>query len=105
MNIQKMMKQAQQMQAKMQQAQEELAEKTVEVTAGGGKITVTANGAGDILAIKISKDVVDPNDVEMLEDLILSGVQKAIEDGRALMQAEMGKITGGLGGLPPGLGF
>ena len=105
MNIQKMMKQAQQMQAKMEQAQEELAEKTVEVTAGGGKITVTANGAGDILAIKISKDVVDPSDVEMLEDLILSGVQKAIEDGRALMQAEMGKITGGLGGLPPGLGF
>ena len=105
MNIQKMMKQAQQMQAKMQQAQEELAEKTVEVTAGGGKITVTANGAGDILAIKISKDVVDPNDVEMLEDLILSGVQKAIEDGRALMQADMGKITGGMGGLPPGLGF
>ena len=105
MNIQKMMKQAQQMQAKMQQAQEELAEKTVEVTAGGGKITVTANGAGDILAIKISKDVVDPNDVEMLEDLILSGVQKAIEDGRALMQAEMGKITGGMGGMPPGLGF
>ncbi len=105
MNIQKMMKQAQQMQAKMQQAQEELAEKTVEVTAGGGKITVTANGAGDILAIKIIKDVVDPNDVEMLEDLILSGVQKAIEDGRALMQAEMGKITGGMGGLPPGLGF
>ncbi len=105
MNIQKMMKQAQQMQAKMQQAQEELAVKTVEVTAGGGKITVTANGAGDILAIKISKDVVDPNDVEMLEDLILSGVQKAIEDGRALMQAEMGKITGGMGGLPPGLGF
>ena len=85
MNIQKMMKQAQQMQAKMQQAQEELAEKTVEVTAGGGKITVTANGAGDILAIKIIKDVVDPNDVEMLEDLILSGVQKAIEDGRAVV--------------------
>ena len=49
--------------------------------------------------------MVDPNDVEMLEDLILSGVQKAIEDGRALMQAEMGKITGGMGGLPPGLGF
>jgi nucleoid-associated protein EbfC len=104
MNIQKMMKQAQQMQEKMQRAQEELAEKEVEVTAGGGKISVKANGAGDVLAIKISKDVVDPNDVEMLEDLILTGVQKAIEEGRALMQAEMGKITGGLG-LPPGLGF
>lgn len=104
MNIQKMMKQAQQMQEKMQRAQEELGEKEVEVTAGGGKITVKANGAGDVLSIKISKDVVDPNDVEMLEDLILTGVQKAIEEGRAIMQAEMGKITGGMG-LPPGLGF
>jgi hypothetical protein len=104
MNIQKMLKQAQQMQEKMQQAQAGLAEKEVEVTAGGGKISVRANGAGDVLAIKISKDVVDPNDVEMLEDLILTGVQKAIEEGRSLMQAEMGKITGGMG-LPPGLGF
>jgi len=104
MNIQKMMKQAQKMQADMQQAQEELGQRIVEATAGGGKITVTANGAGDILSIKISKDVVDPNDVEMLEDLVLTGVQKAITEGRALMQAEMGKITGGMG-LPPGLGF
>ena len=99
-----MMKQAQKMQADMQQAQEELGQRIVEATAGGGKITVTANGAGDILSIKISKDVVDPNDVEMLEDLVLTGVQKAIAEGRALMQAEMGKITGGMG-LPPGLGF
>ena len=108
MNIQKMMKQAQKMQAEMQKAQEELGQRIVEATAGGGKITVTANGAGDVLSIKISKDVVDPNDVEMLEDLILTGVQKAIEEGRALMQAEMGKITGGMGGMPgmpPGLGF
>lgn len=104
MNIQKMMKQAQKMQADMQQAQEELGQRIVEATAGGGKITVTANGAGDILSIKISRDVVDPNDVEMLEDLVLTGVQKAIAEGRALMQAEMGKITGGMG-LPPGLGF
>ena len=104
MNIQKMMKQAQKMQADMQQAQEELGQRIVEATAGGGKITVTANGAGDILSIKISKDVVDPNDVEMLEDIVLTGVQKAIAEGRALMQAEMGKITGGMG-LPPGLGF
>jgi DNA-binding YbaB/EbfC family protein len=104
MNIQKMMKQAQRMQEEMQRAQEEVSEQTVEVTAGGGKITVVANGAGDVLSIKISKDVVDPNDVEMLEDLVLTGVQKAIEDGRALMQAEMSKITGGMG-LPPGLGL
>jgi DNA-binding YbaB/EbfC family protein len=104
MNLQKMLKQAQKMQEQMQKTQEELAQKEVEVTAGGGKITVKANGAGDVLSIKISKDVVDPNDVEMLEDLVLSGVQKAIEEGRAVMQAEMGKITGGMG-LPPGLGL
>jgi nucleoid-associated protein EbfC len=104
MNIQKMLKQAQKMQEQMAKTQEELAQKEVEVTAGGGKVTVKANGAGDVLGIKISKDVVDPNDVEMLEDLVLTGVQKAIEEGRALMQAEMGKITGGMG-LPPGMGF
>jgi nucleoid-associated protein EbfC len=104
MNIQKMLKQAQKMQEQMAKTQEELAEREVEVTAGGGKVTVKANGAGDVISIKISKDVVDPNDVEMLEDLVLSGVQKAIEEGRALMQAEMGKITGGMG-LPPGLGL
>ena len=88
----------------MRKTQEELGQRTVEATAGGGKITVVASGAGDILSIKISKDVVDPNDVEMLEDLVLTGVQKAIEEGRALMQTEMGKITGGMG-MPPGLGF
>jgi DNA-binding YbaB/EbfC family protein len=104
MNMQKMLKEAQKMQEKMQRAQEEVSQKEVEVTAGGGKITVKANGAGDVLSIKISKDVVDPNDVEMLEDLVLTGVQKAIEEGRAVMQSEMGKITGGMG-MPPGLGF
>lgn len=104
MNIQKMLKEAQKMQAQMAKTQEELAEKEVEVTAGGGKVTVKANGAGDVISIKISKDVVDPNDVEMLEDLVLSGVQKAIEEGKALMQAEMAKLTGGMG-LPPGMGF
>jgi nucleoid-associated protein EbfC len=104
MNIQKMLKQAQQMQAKMAEAQEEVSQKEIEVTAGGGKITVKANGAGDVISIKISKDVVDPNDVEILEDLVLTGVQKAIKEARDLMQAEMGKLTGGMG-LPPGMGF
>ena len=104
MNIQKMMKQAQQMQEKMLAAQEELAEKTVTATAGGGKVTVVANGAGDVISIKIDPTVVDPQDVEILEDLILSGVKKAIEDGKAMTQAEMGKLTGGMG-LPPGMGF
>ncbi len=104
MNINKMMQQAKKMQEQMLQAQSELAEKTVTATAGGGKVTVVANGAGDVLSIKIAREVIDPEDVEGLEDLILSGVQKAIEDGKALAQSEMGKVTGGLG-LPPGLGF
>ena len=104
MNIKKMMQQAQQMQEKMQQAQSELADKTVTATAGGGKITVVANGAGDVISIKISKDIVDPEDVEMLEDLVLTGVKKAIEEGKALAQDEMGKLTSGMG-LPPGLAF
>ena len=104
MNIQKMMKQAQKMQEQLAKTQAELAEKTVEVTAGGGKVTVVATGGGDVLSIKISKDVVDPNDVEFLEDLVLTGVKQAIEKGREMQQEEMGKITGGMG-LPPGLGF
>lgn len=99
-----MMKQAQAMQEKMLAAQEELAEKTVTATAGGGKVTVVATGAGDVVSIKIDPAVVDPEDVEMLEDLVLTGVKKAIEDGKALAQSEMGKLTGGMG-LPPGMGF
>jgi len=102
MNIQKMMKQAQKMQEQLAAAQAGLAEKTVTATAGGGKVTVVATGAGDVLSIKISKDVVDPEDVEMLEDLVLSGVQKAIEEGKAMAQNEMGKLTSGMG-LPPGM--
>jgi DNA-binding YbaB/EbfC family protein len=104
MNIQKMMKQAQQMQERMLAAQEELADKTVEATAGGGKVTVVATGAGDVVSIKIAKEVVDPEDVEFLEDLVLTAVKKAIEDGKAMAQAEMSKLTGGMG-LPPGMGF
>lgn len=102
MNIQKMMKQAQKMQEQLARTQEELAQKTVEVTAGGGKITVVATGAGDVVSIKISKDVVDPDDVEMLEDLVLSGVKQAIEKGKEMANAEMGKLSSGMG-LPPGL--
>jgi DNA-binding YbaB/EbfC family protein len=104
MNIKKMMQQAQKMQEQMLQAQNELADKTVTATAGGGKVTVVATGAGDVVSIKISKEVVDPEDVEMLEDLVLTGVKKAIEEGKAMAQAEMGKLTSGMG-LPPGLGL
>jgi nucleoid-associated protein EbfC len=99
MNIQKMMKQAAKMQEEMTAA---LTVKTIEVSVGGEKVKVVANGLGDILSIKIAKEVVDPEDTEMLEDLILSGVKQAIEKGKGLAQGEMGKMTAGLG-LPPGM--
>jgi nucleoid-associated protein EbfC len=99
MNIQKMMKQAAKMQEELTAA---LATKTVDVSVGGGNVTVTANGLGDILAIKIAKQVVDPEDVEMIEDLVLTGVKQAIKEGKELASSEMGRMTAGLG-LPPGM--
>jgi len=97
MNLSKLMKQAQKMQEQMARTQAELEQKVVEVSAAGGKVKVTANGAGDVVAIKIDKEVVDPNDVEFLEEIVLSGVKQAIEQGNALAQSEMSRITGGLG--------
>jgi nucleoid-associated protein EbfC len=97
MNLNKLMKQAQKMQEQMAKTQSALQEKTVEVEAGGGKVKVIANGAGEILSIKIDKQIVDPEDVEFLEEVVLSGVKDAIEQGKALAETEMGKITGGLG--------
>ena len=104
MNLNKLMKQAQKMQEQMARTQAELAERTVEVSAAGGKVTVVANGAGDVLSIKIAKEIVDPEDVEILEDLILSGVQQAIAQGKEMASSEMTKITGGMPGLT-GLGL
>src|SRR4029077_5852350 len=98
MNLHQMMKQAQKMQEQMAKTQAELEQQTVEVSAAGGKVKVTANGAGDINAMKIDKEVVDRNDVELLEEMVLSAVKQAIEQGKALAQSEMTKITGGLGG-------
>ncbi len=102
MNIAKLMKQAQQMQAGLAAKQEELAERTVDASVGGGKVNVTATCAGDVLAIKIDSSLVDPDDVEFLEELVLKGVREAIEKGRETSAAEMKKLTGGLG-LPPGM--
>jgi nucleoid-associated protein EbfC len=103
MNLNKLMKQAQKMQEQMAKTQAALEEKTVEVSAGGGKVTVIANGAGEVLSIKIDKEIVDPDDVEFLEEVVLSGVKQAIDQGKALAQSEMTKITGGVG--IPGLGM
>src|SRR5437764_5346800 len=96
MNLNKLMKQAQKMQEQMAKTQAELEKKTVEVTAAGGKVRVTANGAGDVIAIKIDKEVVDPNEVEFLEESVIGGVKQAVEQAKALAQSEMTKITGGL---------
>jgi nucleoid-associated protein EbfC len=97
MNLNKLMKQAQKMQEQVAKTQAELEGKTIEVSAGGGKVKVVANGAGDIVSIKIDREIVDPDDVEFLEEVVLSGVKGAIEQGKALAQSEMTKITGGLG--------
>lgn len=104
MNIAKMMKQAQQMQKKMGEMQAELAEKEFEASVGGGKVTVVANGGGEVISLRIDPSVVDPDDVEGLEDLVLSGVKQAIAQAKEASSAEMSKLTAGLG-LPPGLGF
>jgi len=97
MNIQKLMKQAQQMQAGLAAKQEELAAREVQVSVGGGKVSVKATCAGDVLEIKIDPSLVDPSDVEFLEDLVLKGVQEAISTGKEQSAAEMKKLTGGLG--------
>ena len=100
----KMMQQVQQMQAEMAKAQEELANETVEASVGGGMVTVKANGAGEIVEIKISPDAIDPEDPESLEDLVLAGVNEALRNAQDLMQSRLGGALGGLGGLGlPGL--
>ncbi len=91
-----MMKQAQKLQSKMASLQEEMAEKVVEATAGGGMIKVTANGRQQILSIQIEKEVVDPDDVEMLQDLILAAINDALTKSSEMVSAEMSKLTGGL---------
>lgn len=95
-NMQQILKQAQKMQEKMQKAQDELAEKTVEASSGGGMVKVVANGNQDILSVKIDPEVVDPEDVEMLEDLILAALGEAKRRAEEMMQESMSEVTGGL---------
>lgn len=91
-----MMRQAQVMQKKMQQIQEDLGKRTVEATAGGGMVTVTATGSQDVVSIVIDKAVVDPGDVDMLQDLVLAAVNDALKKAREMQQSEMAALTGGL---------
>jgi hypothetical protein len=106
MDMDKLLQQVGEMQEQMQKAQNELANETVEATAGGGMVTVTANGAGEIKRIKIEPKAIDPDDPDMLEDMVLAAVNEAIRSARSLMEAKLGGLTGGaLGGLGlPGLG-
>ena len=96
MKMDKMLKQVQKMQAQMTLAQEGLANETVEGTSGGGMVTAKANGQGDIVSISISKEVVDHEDVEMLEDLVLSAVRESIRMSREMAEKRLGSFTGGL---------
>jgi len=91
-----MMKQAQKLQAQMVRLQEEMAEKTVEATSGGGMIRVVANGRQQVVSIQIEKEVVDPEDVEMLQDLILAAVNDALAKSQQMVTEEMSKLTGGM---------
>ncbi|MBE7060276.1 MAG: YbaB/EbfC family nucleoid-associated protein [Ruminococcaceae bacterium] len=95
-NMNNMIKQAQKMQADMMKAQTDLEEKTVETSSGGGMVTVKANGKKEILEINIKPDVVDPDDIEMLQDLVVAAVNDALHQVDSMVQSEMGKITGGL---------
>ena len=92
----KMMKQAQQLQAKMAKLQEEMSEKTVETSSGGGMVKVVANGKQQLVSIQIEQEVVDPDDVEMLQDLILAAVNDALTKAQDMVSGEMSKLTGGL---------
>ena len=91
-----LMKHAQRMQAKIAEMQEELATRTVEATAGGGMITVVANGKQEIVSIKIEPEVVKSGDVEMLEDLVVAGVNEALRRTQEMVKEEMSKLTGGI---------
>lgn len=95
-NMNQMMKQAQKLQKKMLKTQEELALKTVEATAGGGMVKVVATGGQKIESIALEKEVVDPEDIEMLQDLILAAVNDALNKAQEMVSSEMGKLTGGL---------
>lgn len=100
-NMAKLMKQAASMQKNMQKMQAELAQKTVEFSSGGGMVTATVRGDLTLESIKIDPKVVDPEDVDMLEDLVVAAVDGATKEARAMVEEEMSKITGGMG-LPGG---
>ena len=103
-DMNKMLQQVQQMQAQMAEAQQELANERVQASAGGGMVTVTASGAGEIVEIKIAPEAIDPDDPETLEDLVVAGVNEALRNAQDLAQSKLGGVAGDLKGLGlPGL--
>ena len=101
-NLGNLVKQAQRMKAEMERIQEEAAAKRVEGTAGGGMVTVVCNGRGEVVEVTIDREVAGPDDLEMLQDLVVAAANDALRKSRDLLAQEMGRLTGGLG-LPPGL--
>lgn len=97
MNMNNLMKQAQKMQKQMEEAQASLGEKEIEITSGGGAVKIVITGKKEIKSIKIDPEVIDPDDVEMLEDLMLSAVNEAVRQADELANSTLGKITGGMG--------
>ena len=102
MNINNIMKQARQMQSKVMQIQEKLAGETVEASVGGGMVSTVFTGQGDLVSIKIDPEVINPDDKEMLEDLVASAVNEGLKKSRELMSERMGGITGALGAMGMG---
>jgi nucleoid-associated protein EbfC len=104
MDMNKMLRQVQQMQAEMVKAQEELAKETVEASAGGGMVTVKATGALEITEVKIAPEAIDPDDPELLADMVLAAVNEALRSAQSLVESRLGGAMGQLGGLGlPGL--
>jgi len=101
-NLGDLVKQAQRLKVEMERLQEEAAAKRVEGTSGGGMVTVVCNGRGEVVEVKIDREVAGQDDLEMLQDLIVAAANDALRKSRELLSQEMGRLTGGLG-LPPGL--
>ena len=98
-NVNKMMQQVQKMQQEMQQAQDELAKETVTASAGGGAVKVTVTGGLEVVSVEIAPEVVDPDDVEMLQDMVLAATNEAVHSSQEMASKRLGGITGGLGDM------
>ena len=104
-NMNNLMKQAQRKQRQMEETTKELEEKEYSASAGGGAVTVTVSGKKEVLSVKLAEEVVDPDDIEMLQDLIVAATNEALRKMEEESQAAMSKLTGGLGGLGGGFPF